>query len=193
MTSGTFASPTRSRPVSRTPGWCRDSHRAQTNPLVWITAGPLKKGESLVLVFRATTNAQMASGRYYNRVSGYAEKAVAPYDPVVGPRYRRHRARLRPGYPPPWNWPKAWSPRKSGPGDRHLHGHHLQRHRLTPDPAPDGHSPRLRHLGGDGSRSGPRDHLPIVVWDSISVGVNQTVTLRFRATVDRLGPQRDAL
>ncbi len=159
---------------------------AQTNPLVWITAGPLKKGESLVLVFRATTNAQMASGRYYNRVSGYAEKAVAPYDPVVVP----DTGDIAPVYVqgiPTVELAKSVEPQEVRAGGTVTYTvtiyndtDSLQTLRLT-DTLP-------VSVTWAGMVAGPAPVItsPIVVWDSISVGVNQTVTLRFRATVDRL-------
>lgn len=159
---------------------------AQTNPLVWITAGPLKKGESLVLVFRATTNAQMPSGRYYNRVSGRAEKGVAPYDPVVVP----DTGDTAPVYVhgiPTVELAKSVEPQEVRAGGTVTYTITIyndtdapQTVRLT-DTLP-------LSLTWAGMIEGPAPVMtsPVVVWDSLSVGANQTVTLRFRATVDRI-------
>ena len=159
---------------------------AQTNPPVWIIAGPLKKGESLVLVFRATTNAQMASGRYYNRVSGYAEKAVAPYDPVVVPDTGDTAPVYIQGIPTV-ELAKSVEPQEIRAGGTVTY---------TVTIYNDTNSPQMLRLTDTlpvsvtwaGMVEGPSPAMtsPIVVWDGISVGVNQTVTLRFRAAVDRL-------
>lgn len=159
---------------------------AQTNPPVWITAGPLRKGDSLVLVFRATTNAQMPSGRYYNRVSGYAEKAVAPYDPVVVPDTGDTAPVYVQGIPTV-ELAKRVEPQEVRAGGTVTYTVTVyndtdvpQTVRLT-DTLP-------LSITWAGTIEGPAPAMtsPVVVWDSLSVGVNQTVTLRFLAAVDRL-------
>ncbi|MFN3762457.1 MAG: hypothetical protein ACK4WK_04550, partial [Anaerolineae bacterium] len=161
---------------------------AQTNPLVWITAGPLRKGDSLVLVFRATTNDQMPSGRYYNRVSGYAEKAVAPYDPVLIPD-TGDTARVYVRGIPTVELAKRVAPQEVRAGGTVTYTVTLYNDTDVPQTV------RLTDtlpvsVTWTGMIEGPAPVVtsPVVVWDAISVGVNQTVTLRFLATVDRLAP-----
>ncbi|MGB9889588.1 MAG: hypothetical protein ACPLTQ_07985 [Anaerolineae bacterium] len=158
----------------------------QYDPLAWIIAGPLRKSESLVLVFRARTDAQMASGRYYNRVSGSAEKAVAPYDPVLVPDTGDTAPVYVRGIPTVQRT-KSVEPDVVRAGGEVTYTISLynesdsaQTLRLT-DTLP-------VSLTWAGLLEGPAPVMtsPVVVWDNLPVGVNQTVTLRFRATVDRL-------
>lgn len=159
---------------------------AQTNPPVWITAGPLKKGESLVLVFRATTNAQMASGRYYNRASGYAEKAVPPYEPVVVPDTGDTAPVYIQGIPTV-KLAKSVEPQEVRAGGTVTYTVTIYNDTETPQTL------RLTDtlpvsVTWAGMLEGPAPAVtsPVVVWTDVWVGVNQTVTLRFLATVDRL-------
>ncbi len=159
---------------------------AQTSPPTWIIAGPLRKNDSLILVFRAKTNAQMASGRYYNRVAGYAQKAIPPYDPVVVPETGDTAPVYVRGIPTV-KLDKSVEPPEVRAGRTVTYTITIYNETNTPQTL------RLTDtlpvsVTWTGMIEGPTPVMtvPVVVWDTLSVGSNQTVTLRFQATVDPL-------
>ena len=159
---------------------------AQTDPLVWLPPNPLNKGDSIVLAFRARVGEQVATGTYYNRVSGYAEKSVSPYDPVLIPDTGDTAPVYVRGIPTVQRT-KTVEPEVVRAGGEVTYTIILynesdsdQTLRLT-DTLP-------VSVTWAGLLEGPAPVMtsPVVIWDNISVGGNQTVTLRFRAAVDRL-------
>ncbi len=159
---------------------------AQTNPLVWLPPNPLNKGDSIVLAVRARVGEQVATGTYYNRVSGYAEKSVSPYDPVLIPDTGDTAPVYVRGIPTVQRT-KTVEPNVVRAGGEVTYTIVLYNESDSPQTL------RLTDtlpvsVTWAGMVEGPAPVMtsPVVVWDPISVGVNQTVTLRFRAGVDRL-------
>jgi len=159
---------------------------AQTNPLVWLPPNPLDKGNSIVLAFRARVGNDLASGRYFNRVSGYARKAVSPYDPVLVPDTGDTAPVYVQGIPTVQRT-KTVEPNEVRAGGEVTYTIVLYNESDSPQTL------RLTDtlpvsVTWAGLLEGPAPVMtsPVVVWDSISVEGNQTVTLRFRAAVDRL-------
>jgi len=159
---------------------------AQTNPLVWLPPNPLDKGNSIVLAFRARVGNDLASGRYFNRVSGYARKAVSPYDPVLIPDTGDTAPVYVQGIPTVQRT-KTVEPNEVRAGGEVTYTIVLYNESDSPQTL------RLTDtlpvsVTWAGLLEGPAPVMtsPVVVWDSISVEGNQTVTLRFRAAVDRL-------
>jgi len=158
-----------------------------TSPVViWAIAGPVNNGERIVLAFRARVGNDLASGRYFNRVSGYAEKAVSPYDPVLVPDTGDTAPVYVQGIPTVQRT-KTVEPNEVRAGGEVTYTIVLYNESDSPQTL------RLTDtlpvsVTWAGLLEGPAPVMtsPVVVWDNISVGVNQTVTLRFRAAVDRL-------
>lgn len=158
----------------------------QTSPLAWQFANQVSDKESVVLVFRARVGNDLPSGRYFNRVSGSAERATPPYGSVAVPDTGNTAPVDIRGIPTVGLF-KAVEPQEVRAGGTvtytvaiHNETDLPQTVRLT-DTLP-------IHLTWAGMVEGPAPVMtaPSVVWDSISVGAGQTVTLRFRAAVDRL-------
>lgn len=156
----------------------------QTDPLVW-TASSLNKGDSLVLAFRAQVGEQVPNGYYYNRVSGYAEKAVPPHDPVLVPDTGDTAPVYVHGLPTVERG-KAVTPANVMAGEQvtytiflYNEGEEMHTVRLT-DTLP----PSVTFVTVLGSPA-PVMTSPLV-WDNIQVGAGTTVTLQFLAEVDHL-------
>ena len=158
-----------------------------TSPVVvWAIAGPVNDKDSVVLAFRARVGNDLPSGRYFNRVSGYAEKAVSPYDPVLVPDTGDTAPVDVRGIP------TVQRTKTVEPGEVRAGGEVTYTITLYNE----ADSPQTVRLTDTlpvsvtwaGLLEGPAPVMtsPVVLWDTISVGVNQTVTLRFRAGVDRL-------
>jgi uncharacterized repeat protein (TIGR01451 family) len=158
-----------------------------TSPVViWAIAGPVNNGDRIVLAFRARVGNDLASGRYFNRVSGYAEKAVSPYDPVLVPDTGDTAPVYVQGIPTVQRT-KTVEPNEVRAGGEVTYTIVLYNESDSPQTL------RLTDtlpvsVTWAGLLEGPAPVMtsPVVVWDSISVEGNQTVTLRFRAAVDRL-------
>ncbi|MGQ9710618.1 MAG: hypothetical protein ACUVXE_09145 [Anaerolineae bacterium] len=156
----------------------------QIDPLVW-TASSLNKGDSLVLAFRAQVGEQVPTGYYYNRVSGYAEKAVSPYDPVLVPD-TGDTAPVHVRGLPTVERGKAVTPANVMAGEQvtytlflYNEGEEMHTVRLT-DTLP----PSVTFVTVLGSPA-PVMTSPLV-WDNIQVEAGTTVTLQFLAEVDHL-------
>lgn len=157
----------------------------QTDPLVWIQTS-LNIRDSIVLAFRARVGEQVATGYYYNQVSGYAEKAVSPYDPVLMPETGDTAPVYVQGLPTVERT-KAVTPTSILAGGQvtytiSLYNEDEEPHtvRLT-DTLP----PSVTFVSVLPPTPSPVITSPLV-WDSISVGAQQTVTLQFVAKVDYL-------
>lgn len=157
----------------------------QTNPLVWRFQTSLNDKESLVLAFRAHVGTNLASGHYFNRVSGSAERATSPHGPVAVPDTGDTAPVYVRGIPTVQR-AKRVEPEHVRAGGQVTYTisiyndtDSIQTLRLT-DTLP-------VSVTWAGMIDGPSPVMTSpVVWDSLSVGVNQTLTLRFLATVDRL-------
>lgn len=158
----------------------------QTNPPVWHFVSQINDKESILLVLRARVGNDLPSGRYYNRVSGSAERATPPYGPVAVPDTGNTAPVDVRGIPTVALF-KSVEPREVRAGGTVTYTVALYNETDTPQTV------RLTDtlplsLTWAGMVEGPAPVMtsPVVVWDSISVGTGQTVTLRFQAAVDRL-------
>lgn len=159
---------------------------AQTNPLVWQFTSQVGDGESVVLSFRARVGNHLPSGRYFNRVSGSAERATPPYGPVTIPD-TGDTAPVDIRGIPTVERSKEVTPSVVRAGGEVTYT------LLLRNDTPEAQTVRLTDtlplsVTWAGMVEGPAPVMtsPTVVWDAISVGAGQTVTLRFRAAVDRL-------
>lgn len=156
-----------------------------TSPVAW-TLGNVNNNQEVNLVFRAATDGQLPRGFYYNRVTGYAEKAVSPYDPVLVP----DTGDTAPVYVhglPTVERTKVVTPENVMAGERITYTIFLYNEDEEP------HTVRLTDtlplsvtfVGVVPPTPKPATTAPLV-WENIQVGAQQTVTLQFVAEVDYL-------
>ncbi len=158
-----------------------------TSPLVWAFSGNIAKGAQVIMSFRARTDSQLPRGFYYNRVTGSAEKAVSPYDPVVVPDTGETAPVYVQGVPTVERT-KVVNPESVMAGERVTYTIYLYNEdealartvRLT-DTLP----PSVTFISVLPPTQNPATTSPLV-WDNIQVGARQTVTLQFVAEVDYL-------
>lgn len=157
-----------------------------TSPLVWAFPGNIPNGTEVPLVFRVSTDSQLPRGFYYNRVSGYAEKAESPYDPVLVPETGDTAPVYVQGLPTVERT-KAVTPTNILAGGQVTYTISLSNEDEEPHTVrlTDTLPPSVTFVSVLPPTPAPVITSPLV-WDNIQVGAGTTVTLQFLAEVDYL-------